>query len=114
VAQSEADALALWFRQAAAERLGKGKFPRTYSVDRDRRLFGDAATSAAQLRPDDQRLVRLREAQRFSDFYGEMLFVGGGPAVHDAKWNATEDTEANGQKVLQAVIAAALSESAPA
>jgi hypothetical protein len=114
VAQSEADALALWFRQVATERLGKGKFPRRSSADRHRRLLGDAALSAAQLIPDDERLVRLRDAQRFSDFYGEVLFVGGGPAVHDAKCNSTGDTDANGQKVLQAVITAALSEPAPA
>jgi hypothetical protein len=76
--------------------------------------LGDASNSAAQLIPDDERLVRLKAARRFSDFYGEVLFVGGGPAVHDAKRRAIEDVDANGQKVLQAVIAAALSEPAPA
>jgi hypothetical protein len=114
VPQSEADALALWFRQTAAERVGKGKVPKTCSPGRYRRLLGDAADSAAQLIPGDESLVRLRAAERFSDFYGEVLFVGGGPAIHDAKWESIGDAEASGQKVLHAVITAALSEPAPA
>jgi hypothetical protein len=114
VPQSEADALALWFRQTAAERVGKGKLAKTASPGRYGRLLGDAADSAADLMPGDERLVRLRAAQRFADFYGEVLFVGGGPAIQDAKWESIGDMQASGQKVLQAVITAALSEPAPA
>jgi hypothetical protein len=109
---SEADALALWFRQTAAEKSGS-RGPAS-SVSRYRRLLGEAADSADHLMVDDERLVRLDAAQRFTDFYGELLFVGGGRAIHDARLASTGDAEATGHTVLQAVITAALSETAPA
>jgi hypothetical protein len=63
--------------------------------------------------PDDDLLGRLADARRFTDFYGEVLFVGGGSAIHDAKQQSTAPKDATGQCVLAAVIAAALSEVAP-
>jgi hypothetical protein len=65
------------------------------------------------LSTDDDRLVRLDAAQRFTEFYGQLLFVGGGPAIHNAKLAFIGKPEATGHTVLQAVITAALSESAP-
>jgi hypothetical protein len=104
--------LAWWFRQAAAETPRSGGH--LSSVRRYRRLLGDAADSADHLTADDERLVHLGRARRFTDFYGELLFVGGGPAIHDARLASIGDTQATGHTVLQAVITAALSETAPA
>ncbi len=112
MAQSEADALALWFRQTAAQQIGSRGLLHTSSL-RYRRLLGEAADSAGHLMADDERLVRLDAAQRFTEFYGELLFLGGGPAIHDAKVASIGDGEATGHTVLEAVITAALSESAP-
>ena len=102
----------MWFRQAAAEKLVGGGH--TFSVRRYRRLLGEAAHSADHLMADDDRLVCLGAAHRFTDFYGELLFVGGGPAIHIAKRASIGEADATGHTVLQAVITAALSESAPA
>jgi hypothetical protein len=92
--------------------MGIGRLHRS-SVRRYRRLLGQAADSADHLMADDERIVRLDAAQRFTDFYGELLFVGGGPAIHNAKLASLGDADATGHTVLQAVITAALSEAAP-
>ena len=113
VAQSEADALSLWFRQTAAQQMGSAGLLHRSSVRRYRRLLGEAADSADQLMADDERLVRLDAGQRVTEFYGERLFVGGGPAIHHATLASIGDAEATGHTVLQAVITAALSEPAP-
>jgi hypothetical protein len=112
VAQSEADALSMWFRQTAAEKKGDGDH--TSSARRYRRLLNEAADAADHLMADDELLLRLQAAHRFTEFYGELLFVGGGPAIHNALLASIGDAEATGHTVLQAVITAALSESAPA
>jgi uncharacterized membrane protein len=112
MAHSETGALALWFRQSAAEKRGSGGH--ASSVRRSRRLLSEAADSADHLLADDERLVRLAAAQRFTNFYGELLFVGGGRAIHHARLASIGDAEATGHTVLQAVITAALSETAPA
>jgi hypothetical protein len=84
------------------------------AAKRYRRLLREAADTADHMMPDDDVLVRLADARRFTDFYGELLFVGGGPAVHNAKWESTATNDATGKNVLAAVIAAALSEAPPA
>ena len=112
MAQSEASALALWFRQKAAEKTGSGA--RASFVPRDRQLLGEAADSAARLTAEDGRLVRLAAARRFTDFYVELLFVGGGRAIRRARLASVGDTEATGHTILQAVITTALSEAVPA
>jgi hypothetical protein len=111
VAQTAADALSWWFRRAAVERTGGGGQPS--SGRRYRRLLGEAADSAEHLMAEDKRLVHLVVAQRFTNFYGELLFVGGGPAVYNAKLASIGKADATGHTVLQAVITAALSEPAP-
>ena len=115
MAQAQADALAVWFRRTAAARtvVGGKKVGALALGTRTRMLYAEAAISADHLRPDDERLGRLTTAHRFSDFYGELLFVGGGPAVHKAKLDSVDRLDATGQRVLEAVIVAALSESAP-
>jgi hypothetical protein len=115
MAQAQADALASWFRRTAAARTvvaGENVGPLTLG-ERTRTLYSDAADSADLLLPDDERLRRLEHARRFSDFYGELLFVGGGPAVRQAKLDSVDRQDATGQQVLEAVIVAALSEQAP-
>jgi hypothetical protein len=115
MAQAQADALAVWFRRTAAARtvVGGKQVGALSAGKRTRMLYSDAADSADRLPPDDERLGRLTNARRFSDFYGELLFVGGGPAIHKAKLDSVERVDATGQRVLEAVIVAALSESAP-
>lgn len=113
--QAQAAALASWFRRTAGARTvvgDKGVGPLTLG-ERTRTLYCDAADSADRLLPDDERLVRLEHARRFSDFYGELLFVGGGAAVQQAKLDSVDRQDATGQQVLEAVIVAALSENAP-
>jgi hypothetical protein len=115
MAQAQADALAVWFRRSAGARApgsGKQGGPLTLGK-RTRTLYCDAADSADRLQPDDERLGRLAHARRFSDFYGELLFIGGGPAIERAKLDSVDRQDATGQEVLEAVIVAALSESAP-
>lgn len=113
--QAQADALASWFRRTAGARtvVGGKSVGRLTLGERTRTLYSDAADSADLLLPDDERLVRLAHARRFSDFYGELMFVGGGPAIHQAKLDSVDRQDATGQQVLEAVIVAALSESAP-
>jgi hypothetical protein len=115
MAQAQADALAVWFRRTAAARavVGGQQAGGLALGKRTRTLYADAADSADHLPPDDERLGRLTTARRFSDFYGELLFVGGGPAVHQAKVDSVDRLDATGARVLDAVIIAALSESAP-
>ena len=115
MAQAQADALALWFRRTAAGSTGTSgaKAGALSGGKRTRMLYSDAADSAARLLPDDERLGLLAHARRFSDFYGELQFVGGGPAVQHAKLDSVDRQDATGPQVLEAVIVAALSESAP-
>jgi hypothetical protein len=115
MAQAEVDALAMWFRRTAGARAAAGgkQVGALTLGPRTRTLFADAADSADHLRPDDERLGRLAHARRFSDFYGELLFVGGGPAIRRAKVDSVDRQDATGDQVLEAVIVAALSESAP-
>jgi len=113
VAQTQADALARWFRQTASERMSAASHRARSDTKRYRRLLREAADTADHMMPDDDRLVRLAEARRFTDFYGQVLFVGGGLAVQNAKLQSTETREATGKNVLAAVISAALSEAAP-
>jgi hypothetical protein len=115
MAQAQADALAIWFRRNAGARApASGNLVGALTLEkRTRTLFCDAADSADRLRPDDERLGHLAHARRFSDFYGELLFIGGGPAIQRAKLDSVDREDATGQQVLEAVIVAALSESAP-
>jgi hypothetical protein len=115
MAQAQADALAVWFRRTAGARAAvSGKQVGTLSLGkRTRGLLSDAADSADHLLPGDERLGRLANARRFADFYGELLFVGGGPAVQNARLDSVDRLDATGEQVLDAVIVAALSESAP-
>lgn len=78
------------------------------------KLMRDAADIAERLAPDDERIVRLIDAGRFSEFFGEVLFLGGGTAVQDARSESVSRADATGQTVLAAVILAALRERAPA
>jgi hypothetical protein len=114
MAQAQADALALWFRRTAAGRTtGSGMISKPTHGERAATLLCAAADSAERLQPDDERLDRLAHAMRFSDFYGELQFVGGGSAVRNAKADSVGRDGATGQQVLEAVIVAALSEDAP-
>jgi hypothetical protein len=115
MAQAQAAALALWFRRTAGARTvaGGAKGGVRSLGTRTRMLFCDAADSADRLLPDDERLDRLAHAKRFADFYGELQFVGGGPAIQSAKVDSVDRQDATGLQVLEAVIVAALSESAP-
>lgn len=110
---TEAVALGTWFRRTAAARSGGQEIKGWTSARRYRTLLRDAANRADHLRPDDERLASLIEAHRFDDFYGEVMFIGGGPAVHNAKLESVQRGDDDGQKLLDAVIVAALSESAP-
>jgi hypothetical protein len=86
--QVEAAALASWFRRAAKERANAREVEKWFGVKRYRALLRDAAAVAERLLPDDKRLVCLVEARRFSEFYGEVVFVGGGAAIYNAKLGA--------------------------
>ena len=106
---TQATALASWLRLTAEARPDIGE-PSAGAPDGSAvELLHEAADLADSLQPGDQRLARLVRAQRFWDFHGEILFLGGGEAMHRARSQSINRKGATGQTVLNEVIAAALS-----
>jgi two-component system, cell cycle response regulator len=111
--ETEAQALASWLRRVADAQPDDVEAISLGHDGRGGQLLLDAAQLADGLAPDDERLVRLKGTGRFSVFYGERLFLGGGSVVRNAWSQSVHRAGASGETVLDEVIAAALRESVP-